>query len=233
MKDLPPPDGPQIPWNDFVRFAGQLSHDLRNHLNSIELQATLLAELADDPELKSEVKRLREMVSETGRALQKLTTTLNPPRPQLMPYRAADFIQDLRGDIATALPQENASIEWDVQLGDETMEIDPQGLEQAALELFTNAAQHARGIGNLSAQARIEAGRFILELREPKQTFNLPTENWGGTPLCSGKRGHYGLGLHHARVIVESQQGELRAQYDPGTSALITTISVPLVQDAG
>lgn len=232
MKEIPPLDGPKIPWNDFVRFAGQLSHDLRNHLNSIELQATLLTELTEDPDLKSEVKRLREMVSETGRALQKLTTTLSPPRPQFMLYRAADFIQDLRGNIATALPQESASIAWDVRLGEETIQIDPQELQEAALELLTNAVQHGRSAGNLSVLAKIEAGRFILELREPKQTFNLTTADWGGTPLSSGKRSHYGLGLHRVRVIVESQQGELRAQYDPGNSALITTISVPRATDA-
>ena len=48
-----------VPWNDVVHFVRQLSHDLRNHLNAIELQSTFLAELAEDAELKTEVGRLR------------------------------------------------------------------------------------------------------------------------------------------------------------------------------
>ena len=55
-----------VPWNDVVRFVRQLSHDLRNHLNAIELQSTFLAELAQDGEMKPEVQRLREMTYEIG-----------------------------------------------------------------------------------------------------------------------------------------------------------------------
>ena len=39
-----------------MRFVRQLNHDLRNHLNAIELQSTFLAELAQDGELKPEVQ---------------------------------------------------------------------------------------------------------------------------------------------------------------------------------
>src|SRR5207244_1339553 len=56
-------DSLNVPWIDTVRFVQQLSHDLRNHLNAIELQSAYISELDANPELKGDIKRLREMIS--------------------------------------------------------------------------------------------------------------------------------------------------------------------------
>jgi hypothetical protein len=42
------------------------------------------------------------------------------------------------------------------------------------------------------------------------------------------KHGHYSLGLHRARNIIESHGGEFVAQYDPDSSLLVTTVSLPI-----
>ena len=38
-------DSLSLPWSDTVRFVRQLSHDLRNDLNAIELQSAYIGEL--------------------------------------------------------------------------------------------------------------------------------------------------------------------------------------------
>jgi K+-sensing histidine kinase KdpD len=223
---------PAIPWNDVVRFVRQLNHDLRNHLNAVELQSTYLGELAEEPELKSEIKHLREMMSDLGVVLQRLSAVLGQPNLQLMSYRAADFIEDLRQKIASELPEESASIGWSAQLGDEMLQIDPQLLQEAVMELFLNASQHDRDKGKLSFAAKTEADHLVLTLREPKRKFDLQTKNWGQQPLHKIGRGHYGLGLHRARVIIEAHESQLKADYDSANSMLITTIRLPLFEDA-
>ena len=227
-----PTDTRDVPWNNVVRFVRQLSHDLRNHLNAIELQSTFLAELAQDGELKPEVQRLREMTYEIGVTLQKLTGAMSEANPRLMSYRAADFVDDLREKIEAERPKESGSIDWDVKLGNETLQIDPQLMQQATLELFNNAFQHERGEGNLVAHARTEGDHFVFELREPKKTFAALTENWGNEPLLKVGRGHYGLGLHRVRVIVQAHQGQLQARYVSESSCLHTTITLPLSREA-
>ena len=219
-----------VPWNDVVHFVRQLSHDLRNHLNAIELQSTFLSELAEDAELKTEVRRLREMIYEIGVALQKLTGAMGQSTPQLMTYRAADFVDDLREKIAAERPKENGSIDWKVQLADENLELDPQLMQEAILELFANAFYHDRADGNLAVHARVEDGCFVFELREPKKSFAALTDNWGGQPLLKVGRGHYGLGLHRVRAIVENHQGQLQARYVSATSSLHTRITLPLLR---
>ena len=216
-----------------MKFVRQLAHDLRNDLNAAELQSAYLAEIADDPELKEEIKRLRAMVSEVGANLQSLTVALSQPRLTEMPYSAADFVGDLQQRLTAEHPDEGTKVQWDVQVGDASLQIDPQVLLPALTELFANAFRHGRGEGVISAGARIEGDRFLFTIREPKRSFECSTENWGREPMRSVGQGHYGLGLHRARSIIEAHRGQLDARYDSPSSCLITTVVLPLSETTG
>jgi len=221
-------DSLSVSWTDIIRFVRQLSHDLRNHLNAAELQAVYIGELTGDAELKTEVKKFRATIAGLGTILQKLSADLGQIKPSFMPYRAVDFVEDLRQKFAHDFPQESAAVNWDVQPGDAALNVDPQLLQQALLELFANAFQHERGQGQLAATAKIDNDRFVFTLREPKARIELSTENWGREPLRKISQGHYGLGLNRVHVIVEAHGGELHARYDPTESVLLTTITLPL-----
>src|ERR1043166_5428061 len=223
----------QVPLPDVVKFVRQLSHDLRNHLNAAELQAAYIAEIAQDQEAKDEIKRLRAMISEVGTSLQRVTSVLGAARLTPMPYGAADLVDDLRQKLAADYPNESTKIEWHVHTGDASLEIDPQALQPALLELFANALRHDRAEGAISVEARIEEGRFVCTIREPKRAFERSTEHWGREPFRTIGQGHYGLGLHRARAIIEAHDGQLNARYDSTASSLITTVLLPLAQAAG
>jgi K+-sensing histidine kinase KdpD len=183
---------------------------------------------SDNAELKEEVKRLREMIAKLASSLQGLATALGQTSANKMPYRASDFMEDLRQRIAKDFPDESGAIKWEGQAGDALFEVDPQLLQQAFIELFANAFQHERGKDSIIALAKIDKGSFVFTLREPKAGFQLPTENWGRQPLGNVRQGHYGLGLNRVRAILEAHGGDLRAQYDPTASALVTTITLPV-----
>src|SRR6266404_733261 len=222
-----------IPWSDTVRFIRQLSHDLRNHLNAVELQSTYINELAENSQLKVEIKHLREMISGLASTLQKLSRGLEDVKPDLISYRASDFVDDLRKKIAHEFPDTSNEIVWNVQPDDGELEIDPQMLQQAFIELFANAFLHDRGEGEIVATARIDKNRLILKLGEPKTRFELSTENWGCEPLRKIGHGHYGVGLNRVRVIMEAHGGEMHARYDSKTARLITMLMLPLSRQGG
>ena len=226
--EKPISEPPSVSWPDMVKFVRQLGHDLRNNLNAVELQSAYLAELAEEMELKAEVQRLREMVSEIGTSLQKLSAGLSQVSASLMPYRAADFIEDLKQKLAKDLSDEAGKVRWDVKLKDEQLQIDPQMAQQALLELFANAFQHERSIKAMTARAYIDNGRFVFELREPKARFELATDNWGREPLRHVSQGHYGLGLNRTRAIAEAHGGNFGADYERATSTLVTKVILPL-----
>jgi len=221
-------DSLSISWSDTIRFIKQLTHDLRNDLNAIELQSAYISELGENEEFKNELKRLREMVSGLASTLQRLSRAVGDVSPTQISYRAADFMEDLRTRIDHDFPTESAEITWDIQPGDASLNVDPQLLQEAFTEFFANAFRHDRGKGPLLVNAKIDNNRFLFTLHEPKARFELPTENWGREPLRKISLRHYGLGLNRARAIVEAHAGELNAQYDPKISALITTVTLPL-----
>src|SRR5206468_11120920 len=69
-------------------------------------------------------------------------------------YQATHFVQDLRTKIEHDFPNESTEISWDIQLGDATLNVDPQFFEEAFTELFTNALRHDRGKGPVLAKDR-------------------------------------------------------------------------------
>ena len=221
-------DVPNVAWSDVVHFIRQLSHDLRNHLNAIELQSAYISELERNDELKSEIKRLREMISGMTSTLQSLSKAVSVIKPNLISYPATDFVEDLREKIDRDFSRECAEITWNVQLGDATLNVDPQLLGETFTELFANAFRHNRGKGALVATAKIDNNQFLFTLEEPKARFDLPTDNWGREPLRKISQGHYGLGLNRVRAIVEAHGGELYAQYNPNVPALTTTLVLPV-----
>jgi Signal transduction histidine kinase len=223
-----PTDIPNVAWSHVVRFIRQLSHDLRNHLNAIELQSAYISELERDDELKGEIKRLREMISGLTSTLQSLARGVSEAKPSLIAYRAADFIEDLRKKINRDFPGETAQITWNIQLGDAMLNIDPQLLPEAFAELFANAFRHNRDKDVLVATGQIDNNQFLFTLEEPKSQFDLATDNWGREPFRKISQGHYGLGLNRVRGIVEAHGGEMYAQYDPKTRSLVTTLALPL-----
>ena len=226
--NVPPNAEIQVPMPRVVKFVRQLAHDLRNHLNAAELHAAYLAEIAEDPEMKDEIKRLRAMVSEVGANLQSVTVALSQPRLTVMPYPANEFVEDLRRKLNADYPDEGRKLEWEVEVGETVLQIDPQLLIPALLELFANAFRHERGEGNIAVSARTEKEQFVFTLREPKRSFERSTDDWGREPLKMVGQGHYGLGLPRTRAIIEAHQGELAARYDSAASNLVTTVALPL-----
>jgi K+-sensing histidine kinase KdpD len=222
------PDVSNVAWSEVVHFIRQLSHDLRNHLNAIELQSAYISELERDDELKGEIKRLRVMISGLTSTLQSLSNAVSVVKPNLILYPAADFVEDLRQKINRDFSAETAEINWKIQLGDAMLNVDPQLLQETFIELFANAFRHNRGKGVLVATAKIDNNQFLFTLEEPKARFDLPTDSWGREPLRKISQGHYGLGLNRVRAIVEAHGGELYAQHNPEHSTLITRLSLPL-----
>jgi K+-sensing histidine kinase KdpD len=221
-------DSLTVPWSDTVRFVRQLSHDLRNDLNAIELQSAYIAELTQDQELTSEIKRLREVVAGMNSTLQLLSKAVGEVAPNLITYPADEFLTDMRTQIERKFPKENHEITWDVQVQDGSLNIDPQLFQELFVELFANAFQHDRDNGALVARARISDGRFLFSLHEPKAVFSSDTQNWGREPLHNIRQRHYGLGLNRVRAIIEAHNGELQAQYDPKAATLVSTVALPI-----
>jgi K+-sensing histidine kinase KdpD len=123
-------------------------------------------------------------------------------------------------------------VKWKIEAGKGSLNIDPQLLQDAVLEVFRNAFEHLAEGSSIDFIARTEGDNLVLTFHEPKPDFSLETQQWGREPLRHVNRGHYGLGLSRARTIIEEQTGKLEARYDSTASKLVTNITLPLSSGA-
>jgi len=147
-----------------------------------------------------------------------------------MPYEAEAFVQDLEQKLVQRFPEQSGQIDWGVHAGSTLLDIDPQILQQAFQELFANAFQHGRNSARLTATAELKKDEFVFTLRESKDGFEGSTEKWGQEPFNQVRHGHYGLGLHRARHIIEAHGGRLQVRYDQPSSSLVTTVVLPVAK---
>jgi len=92
-----PADGSQgsdhIPREEFEHFLNALTHEIRNRLNSIGLEAADLAEQAGPP---ADATRLQQHVQDCSAFLKNVRETWAPDDPHAEKASLADFIKTLR-----------------------------------------------------------------------------------------------------------------------------------------
>ncbi|MEI9898471.1 MAG: hypothetical protein WDN28_32595 [Chthoniobacter sp.] len=80
-----------VPFPRITGLVRQLTHDVRNGLNNVDLQAAFLQEIVTDPQAVPEIKRLRGMVTDAAKMLQSFSASFWLPEPSLVTYSAAIF----------------------------------------------------------------------------------------------------------------------------------------------
>ena len=82
-----------VPRAEFEAFIVALTHDIRNRLNSISLEAADLAELAGPP---ADASRLQQYVQECSMYLKTVRETLAPDEAHTETIALSEFVKKLR-----------------------------------------------------------------------------------------------------------------------------------------
>ncbi len=82
-----------VPRDEFERFIVALTHDIRNRLNLIALEAADLAEMAGPP---ADATRLQQHVQDCSAYLKKIRETLAPEQSHTDTIVLSDFVKRLR-----------------------------------------------------------------------------------------------------------------------------------------
>ncbi len=232
MKNDPQPPQLLIPMERVSRFVRQLTHDIRNGLSAIDLEAAFVAELVDDPEASEEVRKLRKLVSNTAKSLRDVSQFFQPVTLHTMPWEATLFIEELRRRITTGFPEEQG---WGIEahFGDECVCIDLEQMMVALVHVMSNAFQFRLPGTAIGLRAFLEGEEVVLELSErkpePLPSETLDPSRWGYEPLHTTRNGGYGLGLYRARLIFEEHGGKLSGRLEG--EQLITRMTLPLCQE--
>jgi signal transduction histidine kinase len=214
---------PDIPWARFAAFVRQQTHDVRNGLNSLDLEAALLQELVVESEGRASVERVRGQVRALGGQMRSLSALVQDMQPAVAPLAARELFL-IWEEQQAALPQP-PEVRWVDELGSEQVAVDADMMAAVFRELLANAAAFSEG-GTVTASARREADEVVFELREPKIAA-LDTSAWG-EPLVTTRRGGYGLGLWSVHRRLAANHARITQRHVPEEGGLVTRILIPI-----
>lgn len=213
-----------VPWTRVAAFIRQHTHDVRNGLNSLDLETSLLRELVPEGEAREGVERLRKQLRVLAEQMRSLSGYFQNLKPFSAVISARDLLEIWRekhADLASP-----PDVTWADELGDERVNVDPEMMATVFRELLMNAAAFTAP-QPLAASARASDGEILYELREPKNEELDPT-NWG-EPFLTSRRGGYGLGLWNARRLLAVNNARIEQQYLAKDSVILTRIALPVV----
>ncbi|MEQ1861500.1 MAG: hypothetical protein ABMA13_16385 [Chthoniobacteraceae bacterium] len=215
---------PDSSWSHLAQFIRQHTHDVRNDLNGLDLEAALLADLVPDGEGKESVGRMRAQIRRVAADLHALAAKFADPRPTLALYAAGELFLIWQDQLSALDPA--PTVQWSDALGAEQVNVDAAALANVFRELLANAQVFGTG-APLRAAARVEDGQVVFELREPKDAA-VETASWGRAPFASMRHGHYGLGLWEAQRVIAANGGAVERRFAPDAMELSTRLRFPV-----
>jgi signal transduction histidine kinase len=217
-------------------LASGLAHEIRNPLNSLNLNMQLLEEDLDDPRRASSTRRLLSITHAEIRRLERLVTDfLSYAKPRALELEEVAPVELLEHQLQVAAGQiqsRNARVEIEDRSEGARVMVDRAQMGQLLLNLVQNALGATEESGR-TPQIRLAAGRqgtrVVLEV----------TDNGVGIPpdeqprvfdaFYSTRRGGTGLGLAIVERIARAHGAELGLRSAPGEGTTIT-LSLPAVE---
>lgn len=196
-------------------LAANLAHEIRNPLNSINLNLELLEEdlEAGGDEAQASVASTRREVGRLARLVSDFLTYARPAEPELGPVRVDLLLKDVREFLQAEVRTLGVHLRLTPGLPDTAVQSDQAQLRQVLLNLVLNAVQ---------AVAPLEADRRIVELtaEEDGEHMALVVRDRGpGIPaedlpnvrkaFVTRRRGGTGLGLAIAERFVTAHGGRI------------------------
>jgi signal transduction histidine kinase len=213
------------------KIAAQITHEVRNPLSSIGLNAEMLEE-----ETEGEAKKLaRAIVKEVDRLTEITEEYLRfarLPRPKLEREDLGAIVSSLLAFLRQELQGRGVRVEAQVEPSLPPVAADEHQLRQALLNLLRNAAEAMADGGQLTMTARhvpdgSDAARTI-ELIISDTGEGIAAEHLSKIfdPFFSTKEGGTGLGLALTQQIIVEHGGKIEVSSQPGRG---TTFVVRLV----
>lgn len=142
----------------------RLAHDVRNHCSAIDLDATLLPELSDDPQVAAVAGRVRKQVARIEADLKLLLLKLEDPRP--ITLTVDDLLQIWRMKLKP-LAAGTAAVIWPEVPAGASITLDSR-LTVQVLSSFCAWTWDRQPGSKIEVAVRAEPSRVIIDLILPQ-----------------------------------------------------------------
>jgi two-component system NtrC family sensor kinase len=201
------------------KFAAQITHEVRNPLSSIGLNAELIEEELDlsnaGPEVSQIVRAIQEEVERLKLITEGYLQYARLPQPDVSDVALGPLISELMSFLASEISQ--AGIEWESQNldGGFVAIVDGAQLRQALMNIIRNAID-ALQTGSVSERrlsimlSAPQYGKVAIEITDTGDGIQADMLDRIFEPFVTGKAQGTGLGLALSHEIVAGHQGSIR-----------------------
>lgn len=200
-----------------------VSHDLRTPLTTIYGSSTMLIDNYDsitDEQFIKILSGIREDSEWLSRMVENLLSVTRLDKDNVRITKVDTVLDELIDSILIKFAKRYSDIEVKVNIPDEfiTIPMDPLLIEQVAVNMLDNAAQHAIGMKNLSLSVSVSDEKAVFEIEDdgcgisPEKIKEIFAGNYSTSFSPSDVKNNAGIGLSVCASIIKAHGGEIRAE---------------------
>jgi signal transduction histidine kinase len=217
------------------RISAQITHEIRNPLNAIGLNAEMLAEeMAALPEPRREALQLLDAISREVDRLNGVAEHYlrfaRPPRPALEGLDLNEVIGGLLDFLAPEMAAAGLTAERELAAGLPPIRGDEARLRGAFLNLLRNAREATPGGGTITVRTRPLEGSVELVIRDTGGGIPPGDLTRIFEPFYSTKERGTGLGLAFTQQVVEEHGGTIQCHSELGRGTTFTLRFPPVLR---
>ena len=202
-------------------FFAILSHELRNHIQTIGTNALLVKSRSKDVEVSRPAEAIERQVERMSKLLVDLEGVVRATRKTGLALQPVEFQRVVSAAVSAAKQAVDAHRrELTIYMPEEPLYVkaDAQRLEQAIGHLIQNAVKYSPQQGAIAVLVGSDEGKATVSVRdqgqgiaaeELPQLFSLDIHR---TAARRGTSGGLGIGLHVAKEVVEAHGGNVEAR---------------------
>ncbi|HEX9289581.1 MAG TPA: ATP-binding protein [Anaeromyxobacteraceae bacterium] len=217
------------------RISAQITHEIRNPLNAIGLNAELLAEELGSADVSAEA---RSLVQAIGREVDRLNAVTEEylrfarlPKPVFAPEDVNEILAGLVDFVRPELVAARVELRLDLAAGLPPVRGDEAQLRAAFLNLLRNSREAMPHGGVVTVATRLADGDTVeAEVRDTGG--GIPAEALPRIfdPFYSTKEKGTGLGLAFTQQVVQEHGGTIRCESAPGRGTVFA-VRLPRAAD--
>jgi len=207
------------------RLASGVAHEIRNPLSSIKGFATYFRErYSTNPEDKKTAEIMVQEVDRLNRVISQLLDFARPVAIQKKPTAVKTLIQNSLKMIERDANDRNIRIHKHIPSDLKDISVDSDRINQVLLNLYLNAMEAMEEGGVLSVDVDQENESQSLKIAVKDTGAGIDKKAIANIfdPYFTTKQSGTGLGLAIVHRIIESHNGEIMAESEPGKGTTIT-----------
>ena len=210
----------------------ELIHEIRNPLNSINLNLQILEEdLSPEnrnspADLQDRVRRIRREVERLDRILTDFRRYAKLPQLTFENCNLAMLIEEVLDFNEPEAQRQNVQVNREIEKLP-SVQLDPSQFKQALLNLIINGVQAMEDGGTLTVRAKPSNGRIQIDVEDTGQGIPLEQLNKIFDLFVSSKEEGTGVGLAIAKRVIEGHGGRINVESTPGQGTKFS-ISLPV-----